>query len=123
MHRPGARPKSRIVDFSSSVFSQGLATAGHAARVSKKLLEVIRARFDFSLMGSTVVTDCLVPTPSTIVGAGAIFNLSGGYFVYNTSPCGEDADADAIRRDWLIASHDLKKAIEVSKLELAREKK
>jgi hypothetical protein len=50
-----------------------------------------------------------------MTGAGAIFNLYGGYFIYNTYPTGEQADAAAIRRDWWKTAEDLRTAIEVSK--------
>ena len=74
-------------------------------------------------MGSTVETTYLTPTPASVVGAGAIFNLFGGYFSYNTAPTGEEADSDAIRRDWLVTSQDLKEAIRRSIAEVTSEQK
>ncbi len=74
-------------------------------------------------MGSSASTDYLFATPSAITGVGSIFNLSGGYFAYNLSRSGEEADLEAIRRDWLVTAQDLKKAVKLSKSEVVCEQK
>lgn len=76
---------------------------------------------DSSFMGSDITTDYLVSTPSTAVGAGSLFNLAGGYYVYNTSSSSEQADFDAIRRDWQVTSQDFREAVNVSIVEASRE--
>ena len=68
-------------------------------------------------MGSRIATDYLVASPSFLTGVGSIFNVAGGYFVYNQHRSGFEADAAAIRRDWLKVAEDLRAAIEKSKAE------
>jgi len=65
-------------------------------------------------MGSGIPTDFLVATPSFLTGAGANFNLAGGYFVYNKHESAEEADAAAITRDWLKIAEDLRIAMKKS---------
>ena len=68
-------------------------------------------------MGTSIHTDYLVSTPSFISGVGSVFNLAGGYYTYNEHRSGPEADADAIRRDWLKIAEDFRAAIEKSKIE------
>ena len=71
-------------------------------------------------MGS-VDSAFLVATPSVITGMGSCLNLAGGYFLYNQHLDGIEADASAIRRDWLKTAEDLRAAIAQSTREAARE--
>jgi len=72
-------------------------------------------------MGSKIDTDYLVASPSFITGVGSLFNLAGGYFIYNQHRTGPEADAAAIRRDWFKVAEDFKAAIEKSKAEVGSE--
>lgn len=70
-------------------------------------------------MNTEIDTDYLVASPSFLSGVGSIFNLSGGYYCYNEHLSGKEADAAALRRDWLKVAGDFKAAIKQSKVEVS----
>jgi hypothetical protein len=88
---------------------------------TKILLDELRGLTDIGRVGVNVPTDYLVPEPSFVTGAGSCFNLAGGYFIYNSHPTPAEADASAIRRDWLKVAQDFRTALERYQLEGSRE--
>ena len=55
-------------------------------------------------------TDYLFPSPSFLIGAGSIFNISGNYFEYNLSETDLQADLKALISDWLAIKKDFELA-------------
>jgi hypothetical protein len=56
-------------------------------------------------------TDFLAPSGSALIGAGAMFNISGQYFSYNRSATREIADARAIRQDFAVVGQDIARTL------------
>ena len=62
-------------------------------------------------------SDFLYARPSFVEGAARVFDLGGTLNEYNTSPTGRDADAIAIRSDWVAIGQDIRDAIEMFEAE------
>ncbi|MCP4553188.1 MAG: hypothetical protein GY834_14380 [Bacteroidetes bacterium] len=54
----------------------------------------------------------LYHSSSIICGVGSLFNIAGSFFEFNYSESGEEADNEAIKRDWEVVGEDLLEAIE-----------
>jgi len=62
-------------------------------------------------MNENVYTDFLVSKGSFMGGAGSVLNLSGNYFLYDSSETPEQADERAIRSDWEQTGNDIATAM------------
>jgi len=51
-------------------------------------------------------TGFLFSTPSFLTGAGSVINLAGNYYRYNSSRSGAEADALALKNDFLMIGQD-----------------
>ncbi len=61
---------------------------------------------------SIIISSRLYSTPSFLIGLGSIFNLAGDYFNFNYSKTGCEADAKAIKKDWIVVGKNLMQSIE-----------
>lgn len=69
-------------------------------------------------MGDKFQTDFLTPESSVLNGIGSIINLLGCEgFRYNVSPTPADADARALKSDWMIVGQDMAVALDGFKKE------
>lgn len=50
--------------------------------------------------------------PSFLDGTATIMDLAGHYFLYNVSRTGEEADALALRSDFLAVAGDMRRSFE-----------
>jgi len=50
--------------------------------------------------------------PSFIDGMGSVFNVRGNHFDYKYSANANEADINAIRRDWSIVGDDIRNSIQ-----------
>lgn len=57
------------------------------------------------------MTDYLYAHPSFIGGMASCLDLGDTLTIYNESRTGEEADARAIKSDWLAVGQDIKSAI------------
>lgn len=55
-------------------------------------------------------TNFIFSPASLLVGMGSVLNIAGNYFQYRAYPSGAEADTDALRRDWNVIGHDMRKA-------------
>lgn len=56
-------------------------------------------------------TFCLFSMPSAYEGIGSVIDLLGVPPIYNSSATPQEADARAIRSDWLAVSDDFRKTM------------
>jgi hypothetical protein len=57
------------------------------------------------------MSDYLFARPSFLTGMGRALDLGGVFDAYNDSPTEEDADARALRADWVAVGGDIKNAV------------
>jgi hypothetical protein len=64
-----------------------------------------------ALMGCDVRTDFLFAQPRATTGIGRLFDLWGTFDWYNFSSSPQEADANALKADWLMVGCDLRNAM------------
>lgn len=66
-------------------------------------------------------TTFLFARPSFLEGLARIFDFSGALNEYNISATPEQADARALRSDWMAVGDDLRNALDIIGSEMERE--
>ncbi len=64
-------------------------------------------------------TNFLTPETGFVIGFGSALNVAGNYYRFNTSPTAAEADARALRSDWVMVGQDLAASIDKADTEPA----
>ena len=68
--------------------------------------------FNFDTTVEDCRTDFLFSNPTSLQGAGTVFNIAGNYYDYNYSETPAEADRRALQNDWGMVGKDFRTIIQ-----------